>query len=214
MRSRSGGHGRGRPPLDETERKRILDATAAVFLEKGFARAATSEIARRARTSKQTLYGLFPTKADLFVGVIGSYTGHLFDRHVEYATSDKPVRESLNEMGCMMLGLFADPKFLALYRIVVAEVHNFPKLARQLWTQCTDRGYRLLAEFLKSHHVGGPAYRRSAEQFISVILGDYLLNALLNPDAKLSARAMRLRVEETVEDFLHLYPLKRARGQE
>ena len=43
-RSKAASPPRGRPPLDETERKHILDATTAVFLEKGFLRASTDEI--------------------------------------------------------------------------------------------------------------------------------------------------------------------------
>src|ERR1035438_1238209 len=78
---------RGRPPLDEPERRRILDATTAVFLEKGFQRASTAVIARRARSSKQTLYALFPTKADLFAAVMSAHTEQLFARHIEYIES-------------------------------------------------------------------------------------------------------------------------------
>ena len=158
---------RGRPPLDGLARQRILDATAAVFLEKGFARASTNEIARRAKASKQTLYSLFPTKADLFVGVIGAHTSRLFARHPEFIQGSDPPAKTLNEMGFMMLSTFSAPTFLALYRIVVAEAHNFPLLARQLWCDVVERGYILLAEYLESRRLGGPLYRKSAEQFVS-----------------------------------------------
>lgn len=115
------------------ERARILEATAALFLEKGYGKTNTSEIARRARTSKQTLYSLFPTKADLFAGVIGSHVDRLFSRHVEFIESIAAPEQTLNEMGYMLLSMFSGPQFLALYRIVVAEAHNFPDLARRLW---------------------------------------------------------------------------------
>jgi Transcriptional regulator len=197
---------RGRPRLDPLERKRILDATAEVFLEKGYAQANTNEIARRAKTSKQTLYSLFPTKADLFIGVIGLHADSLFERHVEFIESDAPPAATLNEMGYMMLAMFSAPRFLALYRILVAEAHNFPDLARQLWCCCMERGYALLAEYLKSRHIGGPLYRKSASQFLSFVLGDFIVNAMLNPDLKLSDRVLRLRVRQAVGNFLRLYP--------
>jgi hypothetical protein len=54
-----------------------------------------------------------------------------------------------------MLAMFSAPRFLALYRIVVAEAHNFPDLARQLWCYCMERGYTQLAEYLKSRRIGG-----------------------------------------------------------
>jgi AcrR family transcriptional regulator len=197
---------RGRPPLTDSDRRRILDATTALFLEKGYARSATSEIARRARTSKQTLYALFPTKADLFVAVIGAHTDDLFAKHIEFIESGAPPRQALADMGYMVLRMFSAPQFLALYRIVIAEAHNFPDLARQLWHTCMERGRSLLAEYLKSRRIGGPAYGKSAAQFISFVLGDFVINAMLNPDLELSERALRMRVRDAVNDFIRLHP--------
>jgi AcrR family transcriptional regulator len=197
---------RGRPPLDESERRRILDATAAVFLEKGFQRASTAVIARRARSSKQTLYALFPTKADLFAAVMSAHTEQLFARHIEYIESGEPPRKALTEMGTMVLNLFSSPTFLALYRILAAEAENFPDLARQFWCVCAERGYNLLADYLKSRRIGGPNWRKSATQFVSFILGDFILNAMLNPDHVVERRVLRSRVSEAVRNFLLLHP--------
>ena len=199
---------RGRPPLDDSERIRILDATTAVFLENGFQRASTAEIARRARTSKQTLYALFPTKADLFAAVMSAHTEQLFAHHIEYIESGKPPRQALTEIGEMVLGLFSSPTFLALYRILVAEAENFPDLARHLWNVCAGRGYLLLAEYLKSRGIGGPQWRKSAAQFVSLILGDFILNTMLNPGHALDKREIRLRVRDAVSDFLLLHPAR------
>ena len=170
---------RGRPPLGAIERKRILGGTASVFLEKGFERANTNEIARRARTSKQTLYTLFPTKADLFIGVIGAHTERLFARHAYYIASEQPPRIALTEIGQTVLDMFANPEFLALYRIVVAEAHRFPALARQLRHRCLERGYDLLAEYLRSRRIGHPGIRNAAVRFVSLVLGDFVLTPCL-----------------------------------
>jgi TetR/AcrR family transcriptional regulator, mexJK operon transcriptional repressor len=204
---------RGRPPLTDSDRKRILDATTAAFLEDGYARASTSEIARRARTSKQTLYALFPTKADLFVAVISAHTDTLFAKHIEYIESNASPREALTDIGCRILKMFSAPQFLALYRIVVAEAPNFPDLARQLWHTCMARGRVLLGEYLRSRRIGGPSYGKSAAQFITFVLGDYVINAMLNPDLELSERALRTRVREAVNDFICLHPLGRVTGR-
>jgi AcrR family transcriptional regulator len=207
---------RGRPLLGEAERyrERILDATTAVFLEKGFQGASTNEIARRAQTSKQTLYTLFPTKADLFFAVMSAHTEQLFSKHTYYIESGKAPRRTLTEIGYMVLNMFSAPEYLALHRIVVAEVHRFPDLARAVWRECVERGHRLLAEYLKSRSIGGPNYSKSAAQFVSFVLGDFVLNALLNPDLELSDRAIRSRVRDAVEDFLHLHPVPRAQKEE
>lgn len=198
----------GRPPLDAADRKRILDATAKVFLEFGFERASTAEIARRAHTSKQTLYQLFPSKAELFIAVISIHTEQLFARHEEYLSSDEPPRTALNEIAYSILKLFTAPDFLSLYRTLVAEAERFPELARQLWKHCTLRGHALLAEYLRSRRIGGPDYRKSAPRFVSFVLGDYLVNAMLNPDLKLSDRSLRARASQAVDDFLRLHPAR------
>jgi AcrR family transcriptional regulator len=198
---------RGRPPLAVVERERILSATTSVFLENGFERASTNEIARRAHTSKQTLYALFPTKADLFVGVMSAHTEELFSRHGHYIESGKAPGPALTEMGERILTMFSAPTFLALYRILVAEAHHFPDLARQLWSVCMERGYGLLAEYLKSRGIGGPAYRQSAAQFVSFVLGDFVVSAMLNPDVELSGGALKARVRDAVRDFLRLHPV-------
>jgi AcrR family transcriptional regulator len=205
---------RGRPPLSEVEhyRERILDATTAVFLEKGFERASTNEIARRAQTSKQTLYALFPTKADLFAGVMLVHTEQLFSRHTYYTESGKAPRQALTEMGYRGLSLFTSPEFLVLYRIMVAETRKFPDLARELWREGVDRGNKLLEEYLKTRRIGGPNYGKSAAQFVCLLMGDFVLNAMLNPDVELSERAVRGRVRDAVRDFLYLHPVPGARN--
>jgi hypothetical protein len=109
--------------------------------------------------------------------------------------------------------MFSAPEFLALYRILVAETHNFPDLARDLWNGCVDRGYGLLAEYLKSRRLGGPDYDKSSAQFVSFVLGDFVINAMLNPDLELSERAVRSRVRQAVEDFLRLHTEPRVRKQ-
>lgn len=197
---------RGRPPLGAVDRTRILGVTAAVFLEKGFQGANTNEIARRARTSKQTLYALFPTKADLFIGVMSAHTEKLFARHAYYIASQDPPRKALNEIGRTVLGLFTNSEFQALYRIAVAEAQNFPHVAHQLRRECSERGYALLAEYLRSRRIGSLDYLRAADRFVSLVLGDFLLNGMLNPGLAWSRRVMLTRVRRAVDDFFMIYP--------
>ena len=70
-----------------------------------------------------------------------------------------------------------------------------------------ERGYGLLAEYLKSRGIGGPAYRQSAAQFVSFVLGDFVVSAMLNPDVELSGGALKARVRDAVRDFLRLHPV-------
>jgi AcrR family transcriptional regulator len=198
---------RGRPPIAEAAqyRERILDATAAVFLEKGFERASTNEIALRAQASKQTIYSLFPTKAELFVGVMTACTEQLYAPLTYYIESNQPPRQALTGMGERLLRLFRSPEFLALYRILVAQVQTFPKPALALSRGYVERGYGLLAEYLRSRRIGGPDYHKAAARFVSFVLGDFVINATLDPGVRMSDRTLHARVKEAVDDFFRLY---------
>ncbi len=50
-------------------RKRILEAASAIFIEKGYERATTREIADAADVSEGTLYNYFASKRDLLLGL-------------------------------------------------------------------------------------------------------------------------------------------------
>ena len=59
-----------REQLVVARRAQILDAATAVFAEKGYHRATTREIARRAGVAEGTIYNYFESKADLLIGMI------------------------------------------------------------------------------------------------------------------------------------------------
>jgi TetR/AcrR family transcriptional regulator, regulator of autoinduction and epiphytic fitness len=59
----------------DATRRRILDAAASLFLERGYARTTTASIALEARTSEATVFAVFGTKANLMVSVIADQVG-------------------------------------------------------------------------------------------------------------------------------------------
>lgn len=64
--------GRHAPPLEvrlEVQRRRLLDAAAAVFARLGYAKASAEAIAREAGMSKATFYEHFSNKEDAMAGV-------------------------------------------------------------------------------------------------------------------------------------------------
>jgi AcrR family transcriptional regulator len=64
----SGRHDLPRDLVVKSQRERIVDATAAIVAEKGFARLTIPEIASRANVSHETFYEIYPTKHDAFLG--------------------------------------------------------------------------------------------------------------------------------------------------
>jgi AcrR family transcriptional regulator len=64
----SGRHDLPREEVIKSQRERIVDATAAIVAEKGFAGLTIPEIASRANVSHETFYEMYPTKQDAFLG--------------------------------------------------------------------------------------------------------------------------------------------------
>jgi AcrR family transcriptional regulator len=64
----SGRHDLAREDVVKSQRERIVDATAAIVAEKGFAGLTIPEIASRANVSHETFYEMYPTKHDAFLG--------------------------------------------------------------------------------------------------------------------------------------------------
>lgn len=64
----SGRHDLAREEVVKSQRERIVDATAEIVAEKGFAGLTIPEIASRANVSHETFYEMYPTKHDAFLG--------------------------------------------------------------------------------------------------------------------------------------------------
>jgi AcrR family transcriptional regulator len=62
----------------ERQRKLIMDASAGLFSQKGYAATTTKDIAEAADIGESTLYGYFPGKRDILLAILGSQV-QLFD---------------------------------------------------------------------------------------------------------------------------------------
>jgi AcrR family transcriptional regulator len=118
----------------------VLDAALELFIENGFAATRVEDIARRAGLSKGSVYLYFPSKealleglvrraivpiADSALGAIGSYEGD--------------PRIVLTMVMKMLAGRIADPKIIAMPKLIFREAVGFPELARMYRTEVLDR---------------------------------------------------------------------------
>jgi AcrR family transcriptional regulator len=67
-----------RPDLRDKKEKRILEAAAAVFAERGFRTTRVADVAVRAGIGKGTVYEYFRSKEDLFLRLFDWYTREAF----------------------------------------------------------------------------------------------------------------------------------------
>lgn len=110
----------------QARRDTIIEAAIQLFEEAGYEGASMSELARRLGGSKATLYGYFPSKEELFVGVVEAFaTAHLAEATaiVEAAIDEAPaLAPLLRKAGsCMLQVMLNDRRAILVYRMVMAE---------------------------------------------------------------------------------------------
>jgi AcrR family transcriptional regulator len=170
-------------------REHILQAAKQVFLETGFERASMDEVARKAKTSKRSLYAHFESKEKLFLAVIELVRGLFLARLKEPAAySAKPVEALTMFCGRYLEAMLYEPA-VQLLRVTMAETARFPEGASQhydvMFTEVTTR----LAAYLAATYGRSPkASAEAAQQLLGQLLFPRLPRALFG-------------LEELVESF-------------
>ena len=132
--------------LPEERPKQIVAAALAEFGERGLGAARLEDVAKRAGLSKGTIYLYFPNKEELFREVV---------RHTvvtELEAAERVVdekRESATETLTNYMREYwrfiRSSQFAPLFRLIHAEIHNFPDLARFYAEEVVARGHRLIS---------------------------------------------------------------------
>jgi AcrR family transcriptional regulator len=126
----------------------IIKAALEVFGECGLANARLQDIAERAGVSKGTIYLYFPNKEELFREMIRQTAVAAIERAER---ADVPGTPSA-QLVAFMRGYWAfvrSPVFITIYRLVLAELHQFPDLARFYAQEVVARGQKLLSEIIR-----------------------------------------------------------------
>ncbi|HEX2717585.1 MAG TPA: TetR/AcrR family transcriptional regulator [Gemmatimonadaceae bacterium] len=132
----------------EARPAQILEAALDVFAEKGLADARIDDIAERAGIAKGTIYLYFPTKDDLFRAVIrGTVVAEL--ERAEVARTASPHGLGLESFLTAYWRFICSPTFERVHRFLVADLPNFPDLARFYADEVTLRGHRLVAALVQ-----------------------------------------------------------------
>ena len=199
---------------EEQERLRVsqlLEVASKVFLEAGYEAASTTEIAKRARSSKHSFYSRFPSKEKLFLAVIDYRTSKIADQMSTLLKPEEPIRGVLIAAAKELLAGTGSVGHLALVRLVYMEAPQFPEAARYLLDRGPDRGLNSLAGYLKQQVKLGRISIKdpllAAQQFAGLVIGDAQHRALLGAPVLGSKRLIERRAETSVDAFLQIYPL-------
>src|SRR5829696_9703070 len=106
-------------PRARAKRDQILSGARAVFLRDGFAAASTDTIAAEANVSKRTLYVYYPSKEELFAGVMRELTienpqSRALESLEEMTPgSEEDLRRDLLDLAKKMVVTMMQPDYLA-----------------------------------------------------------------------------------------------------
>jgi len=134
--------------LPEDRPAQIIEAALQVFGERGLANARLQDIAERAGVSKGTIYLYFPNKEELFREMIRQTAVAAIERAERAETHGTPTSQLL----AFMKGYWAfvrSPDFITIYRLVLAELHQCPDLAKFFSGEVVARGQKLLSGIIK-----------------------------------------------------------------
>ena len=134
------------------------------------------DIAKRAGLSKGTIYLYFPNKEELFREVVRQTIVAQIERAEGElsAAAKRSATETLAQFVRGYWGFLRGPNFAALFRLVHAELGNFPDLARFYAHEVVERTLRLITGILEWGMETGE-FRRMEPVVAARMLGPLLL---------------------------------------
>jgi AcrR family transcriptional regulator len=197
-------------PRARAKRDQILAGARRVFLRDGFAAASTDAIAAEAKVSKRTLYVYYPSKEELFAGIMrelsleNPQTRALESMEEMTPGSEEELRRDLLELANKIVATMMQPGYLALLRTTIADTHRFPQLGGLFRATVPERAMRSFAVFIeRSRERGVVGSGVDGETAARMFVGPLLTYAVL--DGLLAEGPPRLPAQGMIEDIVDLY---------
>lgn len=161
-------------------RQRMLAAAVDCILEKGYYRASSNEIARRAGVSWGVIQYHFRTRERLMLAVFEDTCQKLIDLSRNTTITGETVHEQLSSYFDYLMEFYGRPEYLAHMEISI-------NLARDPDTSAeTMAGYRRIARELTEHRVEAPAVAAEYRVLVFESLRGLILSHLLRFDGSLT----------------------------
>lgn len=135
--------------LPEERPRQILEAAREVFGEHGLAASRLDDIAKRAGLSKGTIYLYFPNKEELFREMVRQMVVSQIEQGEQSLSAmNGPATDVLSQFLCGYWRFIRSSQFAPLFRLIHAEIHSFPDLARFYADEVIARVHRLIASII------------------------------------------------------------------
>lgn len=195
----------GRPAKGKEllSRDRVLDTALTLFLEHGYGNLSMEAIAKEARVSLRTIYGLFGGKAGLF----GALIRRCSDQFVGTLSFQGPPEAALAAFAKEFLFRITRPDVVRMRSILIGESPRFPDLATQFYAQGPQRTLEHLTQFFARLQEEGQLTAIDphvlADQFLSGLRSERFQKLQLGLETTPSAAEIEAWAQQATRLFLY-----------
>lgn len=197
-----------RADITRKKQESILNAALAAFLEFGYDRTTIDYVAQQAAVSTATLYKHFPSKTDLFGGIMAQVwkTDQISSTPIP---ADVPPQTALTQIGQEYTQLLNSPNIQPLFRVIIAEAPRFPELGTELYHRGKEPFLNRLQIYLQTQvELGNLTIADVAiatRQFLGMINDIIFWPRFLMMDFTLTESEVERVIAEAVTTFLARY---------
>lgn len=166
-----------------SKKQLIINAATTLFLNHGFHVISMDKIAQAAPVSKATLYRYFKSKDYLLIAVIDDLCTNLWQTIDEVLVDSASIETNLKKIASAFMDLIFSKQGIDIYRLVVAECHNSPKLGELVYQTAPKNMLAQLEKYLTTINQQNNIYINhisfSTEAFFSLLKGELHFQCLL-----------------------------------
>ena len=192
--------------LPEERPRQILDAALTEFAERGLASARLEDIAKRAGLSKGTIYLYFPNKEELFREMVRDTVVSKIQRREEEINA--MTGSATDAMIRFMRGhwtFIRSPQFAPLFRLIHAEIHHFPDLARFYAEEVVARGQRLMASIIERGIASGEFRKVEPLAAARMLTAPFVIHGLWCTHREAFASVARKTDDQVLDELIDFY---------
>jgi len=158
----------------------VLDAALELFIERGFAATRVEDIAAQAGLSKGAVYLYFPSKEAILEGLVKRAVLPVANSALgviqNYAGDPRPVIATALKL---VAGRLSDPKLIAIPRLLIREMINFPELAEMYRREVIDRVVPAIETLVRNGMRDGYFRALDPEMTLRSIVGPIIAHMLI-----------------------------------
>lgn len=198
--------------LTDRKKQQIILAAVEEFHENGFAGTSMDQIAQTADVSKRTVYNHFPSKDELYIGIVHHMFGMIAATSPEPYDPDKDFTEQLTKLVRKKIHLFVSEDFIRLSRVLLPEALHNPKKMQDSLSQMSTLESDMESWFesvIRDKSFTDDDITDVSNTLMGMLKMDSYWPRLLKGKEVPSATDIEFMVEKTVNMFVRYYEVAR-----